>query len=312
MAHDAAPDASSSPSRLRGEHPPFKWCPRCGATGTIPVENPILVQMQRVGCYSGETTGRREVCDDCDTERWSCPACAATQDGSETDPQKLPEQPRPAVRPRNVHRTYRRTSERRWPNVELANVDGDAKDRQIVTSHGRSCLAWLERSHRPRTRSAICSCYGKTGTGKTYHRRDADPRVVSGPRRRNCCRIRCTGQIHSRVGFVARYAKIRDVATERPGHRRLRSERARADVPILVLDDLGARRPTPYARDVLMIHHREEATTASTRPSTPRISHPTDVSAYFGGDPRITSRLGGSCRSVLLGGPDRRRTPYPA
>lgn len=63
---------------MLGPKPPFRVCPKCGATSSEPWTNQLLVAMQNVGAYQGPVQGGTAVCEECDT-RVECQVCQDTR-----------------------------------------------------------------------------------------------------------------------------------------------------------------------------------------------------------------------------------------
>lgn len=82
-----------------------------------------------------------------------------------------------------------------------------------------------------------------------------------------------------------------------------------SEVPVLVLDDVGANAGTDFSRRMLQILVDARADRGNRTVWTSNLD--TDELAEFLGDSRVSSRIVGSCRIVELGGPDQRRTRKP-
>lgn len=82
-----------------------------------------------------------------------------------------------------------------------------------------------------------------------------------------------------------------------------------SNVPVLVLDDVGANAGTDFSRRMLQILVDARADRGHRTIWTSNLD-PDELSEFLG-DSRVSSRIVGSCRVIELGGPDQRRTRKP-
>lgn len=82
-----------------------------------------------------------------------------------------------------------------------------------------------------------------------------------------------------------------------------------AAIPFLVLDDIGAEKPTPWAQEALfrLVYQREANRDRLTTIFTSNLTTAELARFYDVSGPRITSRIEGMCGVIALAGADRRR-----
>ncbi|MFD0377287.1 ATP-binding protein [Streptomyces sp. NPDC127112] len=133
---------------------------------------------------------------------------------------------------------------------------------------------------------------GPTGTGKTHQAYGAVRSLLAAG-----VRLRWEA-----VTAADLYARLRP----RPGLDAERELHTLARCPLLVLDDLGAAKGSEWAEELTyrLINHRYEY----LRPTVLTTNLAIDDLRTALGD-RVASRLSEMTHRVILGGPDRRRTP---
>jgi len=82
-----------------------------------------------------------------------------------------------------------------------------------------------------------------------------------------------------------------------------------AAIPFLVLDDIGAEKPTPWAQEALfrLVYQREANRDRITTIFTSNLTTAELAGFYDVSGQRITSRIEGMCGVIALAGADRRR-----
>lgn len=82
-----------------------------------------------------------------------------------------------------------------------------------------------------------------------------------------------------------------------------------ATMPFLVLDDIGAEKPTPWAQEALfrLVYQREASRDRCTTIFTSNLTTTELAGFYDVSGQRITSRIEGMCEVIALAGTDRRR-----
>jgi DNA replication protein DnaC len=171
----------------------------------------------------------------------------------------------------------------------------DVTDRRIPPRYRHAAptdpavMAWCDSFTEGNARSLLI--LGVTGAGKTYQAYGALRELAT-------------------RGITAQWAAITApdlYATLRPreGTDSETEFRRYADVPLLLLDDLGAAKGSEWTEEVTyrLIGHRYDAMT----PCLITSNVPTDQLRAVLGD-RVASRLAEMCQRVILRGTDRRRT----
>lgn len=191
----------------------------------------------------------------------------------------------PEFEPTSVHTT---------PTVQLRLEQAEAVLPQIIPTRYRSAgvenrevAAWAHDAIQEGSDSLLLA--GEVGTGKTHHAYGALSLVVRGLAAKG---ISCqpAAITHAALSAAAR--------PDGEGIDRYLT----AD--LLVLDDLGSAHVTDWNADVL--YRLIDTRWAEMRPTIFTLNFdPDDLAARVG--QRITSRLFGMCRTVLLDGPDRRQ-----
>lgn len=82
-----------------------------------------------------------------------------------------------------------------------------------------------------------------------------------------------------------------------------------SNVPVLVLDDVGANAGTDFSRRMLQVLVDARSDRGNRTIWTSNLD-PDELSEFLG-DGRVSSRIVGSCRIVELNGPDQRKTRKP-
>lgn len=173
-------------------------------------------------------------------------------------------------------------------------------DRKLVP-HPHQTLAvvavktWLAEMGTEQAQPGLL-LYGPTGTGKTL------------------CAARATVFLRGRgIPVLFRKAKVllddlrgfdRPKTAEAWGPDSVDQSRERLhSAPVLVIDDLGAHRVTPYVREEIcdLIDHRHDFQMPTLITSN---LTGTQLAEQF--DQRIASRIAGHCKAVKLDGPDAR------
>lgn len=133
--------------------------------------------------------------------------------------------------------------------------------------------------------------WGEPGTGKTYAA---------------CCCARLFVQDGARVRKVTS-RRLLDEVKEGWDQRDPDVMRRFERLDLLVLDDVGAERPTPWAIEELtrLVDARVEEGLPTVVTSNYRIGQLRDLWGGMEGK-RMASRLAGACESVEVAGPDRR------
>lgn len=133
--------------------------------------------------------------------------------------------------------------------------------------------------------------YGATGRGKTWAA---------------ACAVRLAAEGGRRARLVTSRRLLEEIRGGYDGGDRFALDRA-ARTWLLVLDDLGAERPTDWAIEQLtgLVDERVSAGLPTVVTSN---YAPGELGRLWGGMPgaRIASRLGGACEMVEVAGPDRR------
>lgn len=133
--------------------------------------------------------------------------------------------------------------------------------------------------------------WGTCGTGKTYAA---------------ACAVRLTVLDGGRAKLVTAKALLDGVRAEWDGGERGTIERAER-YDLLALDDLGAERPTDWAKETItrLIDTRTMRGLPTIVTSNYRLGQLRDAWGGIEGD-RLASRIMGACERVEMSGPDRR------
>lgn len=152
--------------------------------------------------------------------------------------------------------------------------------------------AWADRYIADRARAGSLLLLGRTGCGKTHQAYGALRRIAQSGRPPIAWRA---------VGAADLYAQLRG----RSGDEAQETFDRYADLDVLLLDDLGACKDTPFTEEITyrLVNHRYEH-------NLPLIvtSNLTPKALSEGVGERTASRLSGMATKVVIGGEDRRRT----